>query len=132
MENCIFCKIIAGKIPSYKIWEDENYLAILTIRPQKKGHTMVIPKKHINYIFDMVDDELSQLILTSKKMAQILKKVYKPRSGKIAMLTMGMGVPHVHVHLLPLEEESDVNPTLAHDASKAELTHELEKIKARM
>lgn len=121
MVSCIFCKIVNGDIPSYKIWEDDFFLAFLNVKPFKKGHTLVIPKKHENYIFDLPNEDLTNLILACKKVAEALKKAYKPKSGKISMLTMGLGVPHIHVHLTPLDSEKDVNPNNAYLASEEEL-----------
>lgn len=122
MENCIFCKIISGKIPANKVWEDKNHLAFLNIRPIKKGHTLIIPKKHTNYVFDLRDSELSDLVLVAKKVAGVIKLVQKPKSGKVSMLTMGIGVPHVHIHLIPLDSEDDINAKNAYDASPQELS----------
>lgn len=129
MENCIFCKIIKGDIPSYKVWEDNQVLAFLTIRPHKPGHLLLIPKIHEDYFFDLDDETIKDLVIKAKPLAQALKKVYKPRSGKVSMVLMGMGVPHVHIHLIPLDKETDIDPKSAYDANHEELAKEQEKIK---
>jgi histidine triad (HIT) family protein len=129
VENCIFCKIINGNIPSYKVWEDENCLAFLTIQPIKKGHTLVIPKKHLPYIFEMEDADLSNLILVSKKVSKILKKAMQPKSGKIGVMVYGIDVPHTHVHLVPIDKPGDLSFKNQKNASSEELQKTLEVIK---
>jgi len=129
MDNCIFCKIISGKIPSYKIWEDDKALAFLTIRPHKNGHVLIIPKIHEDYFFDLDDETIKDLVVKAKPIARALKKVYKPRSGKISLVLMGMGVPHVHLHLIPLDKEDDIDPKKAFDPTPEQLTEDMNKIK---
>ncbi len=131
-ETCIFCKIINGEIPSYKIWEDESTLAFLTINPVKKGHVLLIPKIHEDYFFDLDDDNIKELAVKSKPIANAIKKAFKPRSGKVAMVLMGMGVPHVHLHLIPLDKESDINPENAYHASEEELKEVEAEMKAAL
>ncbi len=131
MEDCIFCKIIRGEIPSYKVYEDEDHLAFLTIQPINPGHTLVIPKKHISYIFDMDDKDLCQLMVVSKKVARVLKKAFSPRTGKIGVMVAGGEVPHVHIHLVPMDDESDL--TFARQRSNVpleEFEQTLKKIKS--
>ncbi len=130
MDNCIFCKIIKGNIPSYKIWEDDKALAILTINPQKKGHVLLIPKIHEDYFFDLDDEVIKDLTVKAKPIAGAIKKAFKPRSGKVAMILMGMGVPHVHLHLLPLDKETDINTENVYQASTEELEEVSLKIKS--
>lgn len=132
MDSCIFCKIIKGEIPSYKVWEDDQALAFLTLRPHTKGHLLLIPKIHEDYFFDLDDEAIKDLTIKAKPLAQALKKVYKPKSGKVGLLLMGMGVPHVHIHLIPLNSEKDINTTSAYDATKEELTEEMAKIKSSL
>lgn len=129
MDECIFCKIVKGGIPSYKIWEDDKALAFLTIRPHKNGHVLLIPKTHEDYFFDLDDETLKDLVLKAKPIAQVLKKVYQPKSGKVSLVLMGMGVPHVHLHLIPLDEETDIDPKKAFDPTPEQLTENMEKIK---
>lgn len=131
MENCIFCKIVNGAL-SYKVWEDDKALAFLTIKPHKDGHLLLVPKKHEDYFFDLDDETLKDLTLKAKPLAAALKKVYQPKTGKVSLIIMGMGVPHVHLHLIPLDEESDVNTDKAFDASPEQLAENMEKIKATL
>lgn len=110
----IFSRIVAGEIPCYKVAEDENYFAFLDISPMVKGHTLVIPKREVDYIFDLEDDELTGLHLFAKKVAVALKKAFPCQ--RIGMAVLGMEVPHTHIHLIPLQKESDMlfsNPKLS-------------------
>ena len=109
----IFSKIIQGEIPCYKIAEDENYFAFLDIRPLKKGHTLVIPKKEENYIFNLDDETLSGLILFAKKVALAIEKSIP--CLRVGVTVIGLEVPHTHIHLIPMEKEKDIyfsNPKL--------------------
>jgi histidine triad (HIT) family protein len=127
--DCIFCKIIMGQIPSFKVWEDDNFLAFLTIEPIKPGHTLVIPKKHENYLFDLDDETLKEFILASKKVATKLKEVFKPKSGKVGVIVYGFDAPHAHIHLVPMDQPGDLSFSKQHKASNQELELILEKIK---
>jgi histidine triad (HIT) family protein len=109
--STIFSKIVAGEIPCYKIAEDEQFLAFLDIQPLKPGHTLVIPKKEINYIFDIEDDELAAMMVFTKKIAKALKAVIP--CEKIGVTVIGLEVPHAHIHLIPIESISDMNFTKA-------------------
>ena len=105
--SSIFSKIIQGEIPSYKIAEDENYFAFLDIFPIAKGHTLVIPKKEIDYIFD-IDDELYQgLFLFSKRVAKAVEKVVECK--RIGITVLGLEVPHAHVHVVPINTVYDID-----------------------
>lgn len=131
MAECIFDKIVNGELPSYKVYEDEEHLAFLTIHPINPGHTLVIPKKHISYLFDMEDEDLTKLMLVSKKVANILKKAFNPRTGKIGVMVAGGEVPHVHIHLVPMDSETDLTfERQKFDVTPEEFTQVLEKIKA--
>jgi histidine triad (HIT) family protein len=103
----IFTKIIRGDIPSYKIAEDENYLAFLDINPLAKGHTLVIPKKEIDYIFDLDDDLLGGMMVFAKKVASAIDKTIECERVGIAVL--GLEVAHAHVHLIPINDIGDIN-----------------------
>jgi len=102
----IFTKIVNGEIPAYKVAENENYLAFLDIFPVAKGHTLVIPKKEVDYLFDLEDDEYSGLHLFAKQVAAGLKKAIPCK--KVGVLVLGLEVPHAHIHLIPMQNESDV------------------------
>ncbi len=100
-EDCIFCKIIKGEIPSYKVYEDEEFLGILDIFPNTKGMTLLIPKNHFDsYAFDLEDDIYARFLLTAKKLGKILDE--KLRVQRTALVMEGMGVNHVHIKLYPL------------------------------
>jgi len=103
----IFSKIIAGEIPCYKIAETENHLAFLDVFPLAKGHTLVIPKKETDYIFDIPDEEFSELQLFSKKVAKAIEKAIPCK--RIGVAVVGLEVPHAHIHLIPLNKVSDIN-----------------------
>ena len=103
----IFSRIVAGEIPCYKVAEDENYFAFLDINPMVKGHTLVIPKREVDYIFDLEDAELAGLHLFAKKVAKALKAAFPCQ--RIGMAVLGMEVPHTHIHLVPLNTEADMD-----------------------
>jgi len=103
----IFTKIVNGEIPSYKVAEDQNYLAFLDIFPLAIGHVLVIPKKETDYLFDIEDESYLGLMLFSKRVALALKKAIPCR--KVGVAVLGLEVPHAHIHLVPLNRESDIN-----------------------
>ncbi len=103
----IFSRIIAGEIPSYKIAEDENYYAFLDINPVAVGHTLVIPKREEDYIFDLNDEELAGLMVFAKRVAAAIKEAIP--CVKVGVAVLGLEVPHAHVHLIPMQKESDMN-----------------------
>jgi histidine triad (HIT) family protein len=103
----IFTKIIKGEIPCYKIAENDDYFAFLDIRPTSKGHTLVIPKIQIDYIFDLSDEQLCGLMRFSKKIAHALKKAIP--CERIGIKVIGLEVPHTHIHLIPIRVEGDMN-----------------------
>ncbi|RIH63825.1 HIT family protein [Mariniphaga sediminis] len=102
----IFTKIVAGEIPAYKVAEDENFLAFLDIFPVAKGHTLVIPKKEVDYLFDLDNELYAGLQLFAKKVASGLKNAIPCK--KVGVLVLGLEVPHAHIHLIPMQDESDV------------------------
>lgn len=103
----IFSKIVAGEIPSYKCAESEKFYAFLDINPVAKGHTLVIPRREVDYIFDMDDDELAEYQVFAKRVAAALKKAFPCR--KVAQVVLGLEVPHAHIHLIPMNSEADVD-----------------------
>ena len=103
----VFTRIINGDIPSYKVAEDENYYAFLDINPLKKGHTLVVPKKETDYIFDLDDKILSGMILFSKKVAAAIREAYP--CNRIGIAVLGLEVPHAHIHLVPMDSMNDIN-----------------------
>lgn len=109
----IFSKIIAGEIPSYKVAEDDRFYAFLDINPLVKGHTLVIPKREVDYIFDLTDEEVAAMQVFAKHVAQAISKVIPCK--KVGEAVIGLEVPHAHIHLIPMQKESDMlfsNPKL--------------------
>lgn len=103
----IFTKIAAGEIPSYKCAESDKFYAFLDISPLKEGHTLVIPRKEVDYIFDMEDDDIAAFEVFAKKVAQAIKAAFPCK--KVAQVVLGLEVPHAHIHLIPMDSEADVN-----------------------
>ncbi|MES4921273.1 HIT family protein [Hoylesella timonensis] len=103
----IFSKIAAGEIPSYKCAEDAQFYAFLDINPLKEGHTLVIPRREVDYIFDMEDEELAAFQVFTKKVAKAIKSAYPCK--KVAQVVLGLEVPHAHIHLIPMDNEGDVD-----------------------
>ena len=103
----IFSKIAAGEIPSYKCAENDKFYAFLDINPVAKGHTLVIPRREVDYIFDMDDEELAEFQLFAKQVAVALKKAFPCK--KVAQVVLGLEVPHAHSHLIPMNSEDDVD-----------------------
>ncbi len=107
MGNSIFSKIVAGEIPAYKVAENEKFLAFLDIFPLAKGHTLVIPKQEIDYIFDIEDNLLGEYSVFAKKVAKAIEKVIPCK--RVGMAVVGLEVPHVHIHLIPINNVEDIN-----------------------
>ena len=105
----IFTRIVNGQIPCYKIAENENYLAFLDINPLTKGHTLVIPKKEIDYIFDMEDNLLGGMMIFAKKVAKAID--LSVQCERVGMAVIGLEVPHAHIHLIPINKITDINFT---------------------
>ncbi len=126
----IFTKIINGEIPCYKIAEDENYFAFLDIRPLHAGHTLVVPKKETDYIFDMEDEELKGMIIFAKKIAVAIKKVIS--CERIGMTVIGLEVPHAHIHLSPINSVYDLDFRNAKSLPIEEMESIAEKIKSAL
>ena len=103
----IFSRIAAGEIPSYKCAEDEQFYAFLDINPVTRGHVLVIPRREVDYIFDMEDDELAAFQVFAKRVANALKAAFPCR--KVAQVVLGLEVPHAHIHLIPMNTEGDVD-----------------------
>lgn len=109
----IFAKIAAGEIPSYKCAENDKFYAFLDINPLVKGHTLVIPKREVDYIFDLTDEELAGMTVFAKRVAVAIKKAFP--CIKVGMAVLGLEVPHAHIHLVPMNSEKDMlfsNPKL--------------------
>jgi histidine triad (HIT) family protein len=109
----IFSKIIAGDIPCYKIAENDKFFAFLDINPLVEGHTLVVPKQEVDYLFDLSDQDLGEMQVFAKSIARAIKKVIPCR--KVGEAVLGLEVPHAHIHLIPIQRESDMifsNPKL--------------------
>lgn len=102
----VFSKIVAGEIPSYKCAESESYYAFLDINPLVKGHTLVIPKREVDYFFDLTDEELAAMQVFAKHVAVAIKKVCP--CVKVGQAVLGLEVPHAHIHLIPMQSEQDM------------------------
>lgn len=126
MEDCVFCKIIKDEKSRQVIWEDENHIAFLDINPISPGHTLLIPKKHTDYFFDLDDREYTELMLKAKEVANKLKVKLNPK--RVGVAVEGFGVPHVHVHLVPINRGHEMNPENAKPASVEELIKIADKI----
>lgn len=103
----IFSKIAAGEIPSYKVAEDDRYFAFLDINPLVKGHVLVIPKQEIDYIFDVEDKTLADMMVFAKRIAKAIERVVPCK--RIGVAVLGLEVPHAHIHLVPLNSEADIS-----------------------
>lgn len=109
----IFSRIIAGEIPCYKVAEDDKYFAFLDINPLVKGHTLVVPKQEVDYIFDLNDEDLAGMQVFAKKVALAIGKAFPCK--KVGLVVLGLEVPHAHIHLIPMQSEKDMlfsNPKL--------------------
>lgn len=103
----IFSRIIAGEIPSYKVAEDDNYYAFLDINPLTEGHTLVVPKQEVDYIFDLDDRTLAEMMIFAKRVATKIKQ--KIACKRVAIVVLGLEVAHAHIHLIPIQSENDVD-----------------------
>ena len=105
--SSIFSKIIKGEIPSYKVAENDKFYAFLDINPLQKGHTLVVPKKEIDYIFDLPDELLGDMMLFSKQVAKAIEKTTP--CNRVGVAVIGLEVPHAHIHLIPIKTMRDMN-----------------------
>ena len=126
----IFTKIIAGEIPAHKILENDKYLAFLDLHPVNPGHTLVIPKQEVDYIFDIEDELLKGLMLFAKKVARAIGKAFPCK--KVGVMVAGIEVPHAHVHLIPINSVGDLNFTRAKAVPQEELAAAAQKIRENL
>ncbi|OGX26690.1 MAG: HIT family hydrolase [Omnitrophica WOR_2 bacterium RIFCSPHIGHO2_01_FULL_48_9] len=124
----LFTRIVKGEIPCHKILENEKYLAFLDIRPINPGHTLVITKKEIDYIFDVEDELLSGLMVFAKQVAKMIQKEVPCK--KVGIMVAGLEVPHVHIHLVPIFDVHDLNFAKAQPTPPEELAKVAEKIRS--
>jgi len=107
--ECIFCKIVAGQIPSQKVFEDADTLAFLDIKPVNNGHTLVIPKIHVPYFYDLDNKNYAKLMQTVKNVSRAIEHAVKP--AKVGLLVKGFDVDHAHIHVIPLNNNADIQAT---------------------
>ncbi len=133
-ETCVFCKIVKGEIPAFKVYESEKALAFLDITPYGKGHTLIIPKKHSRWIWDMPQEEYSNFMLEIKKVAETLKKAFK--TDCVQQVIAGFGVPHTHIHLFPRTKDDGLSEIpkkpISPKPSEQEMQEIAEKIKKNL
>ncbi len=127
----IFSRILQGEIPSYKIAEDEDYFAFLDINPLAKGHTLVVPKKEVDYLFDMEDDLLAGMMVFSKKIARAIGRAVPCK--RVGMAVLGLEIAHAHIHLVPINDLGDINFNKAKlKLTPSEFNEIAEKVKAAL
>ena len=124
----IFSNIISGEIPSYKIYEDNDYFAFLDINPNALGHTLCVPKKEVDQVFDLDDDNLSGLMIFSKKVARAIKKAVVCK--RVGISVIGLEVPHVHIHLIPINTMDDMSFDSKIQLTQDQFTEIMNKIKS--
>lgn len=117
--KCIFCSIIQGDIPAYKIWEDAHFFVFLDIHPLQKGHTLLIPKNHTEEVFDLSNELYVNLFSTAQKLSKPLREAMG--SKKIGLVIEGFGVAHAHIHLIPINNPHELDPNKAYNATEEEL-----------
>jgi histidine triad (HIT) family protein len=130
MAECIFCKIVAKEIPSFLVWEDDRFMAFLDLQPVNPGHLLIIPKEHIENIFDMPDGLYEEIFNIAKALSTPLQNAMK--SGKVGMAVEGFGVPHAHLHLIPINHSGEIDSSRAKPMAAEELAAIAEKIKAEV
>lgn len=128
MADCVFCKIISGEIPSAKVWEDERFLAFLDINPINPGHTLLIPKGHEGYLFDMGEGDYLGIMEAAKRLAGPIRQATGAK--KIGVIVEGFLVPHVHLHLVPLNAGGELSFSRQRKASPEELRGMAQKVKS--
>jgi len=125
--NCIFCKIVAGEIPCQKIYEDDDFLAFLDINPVQPGHTLLLPKEHYEYVFDIPSASYTALWLKAKELAPAIQAA---RSAKrVGVFVEGFAVPHTHIHLVPINNGDELDPNAHRQAKPEELAEMAQKIR---
>ena len=117
--KCVFCEIVAGRIPGLPVWENRDFLLLLDIRPIAAGHVLLLPKKHAADIFLLPERDYVRLLSTARKIAPVLRRLTNAK--RIGLVVEGFGVPHVHMHLVPVNKAGELNPTRAKAASPARL-----------
>lgn len=127
--SSIFTKIINREIPAEIVWEDERHIAFLSINPLQTGHTLVIPKREVDYIFDLADAEYSELFIAAKKVSLLIQKTFNPK--KVAVVVEGLEVPHAHIHLVPINNPGDLDSVNMKNALPEDLAEIAARIRAQ-
>jgi len=130
MEDCIFCKIIAGGIPCAKIYEDDKVLAFLDIKPVNNGHTLIIPKEHYHWMTDTPDEIVTHAYVLAKNLMAAIKKAFN--ADYVSLTVVGNEVPHFHVHLIPRYHADNFINWPTHDYQTGEMQESLETIKKEL
>jgi histidine triad (HIT) family protein len=130
MDDCLFCKIASGQIPSTRIWEDDNLLAFLDINPIKPGHTLVIPKKHVDAVFDIEEPIYSELFKAAKRLAPLIQNATEAK--RMGVMVEGFLVRHAHVHLVPLHRCGELDFKCAKKAQPEELSRMAMRIRSTL
>lgn len=130
MNQCVFCEIIQGRAPAHRLWENENILAILTTGPINSGHSLLIPKAHIEYFFDLGEPAYLEAFQAAKRLAEPLRKATGAR--KIGLVLEGFTVPHAHLHLIPLHERDQIDPRRVRQMNLEQLAEIAEMIKGEI
>jgi histidine triad (HIT) family protein len=130
MEDCIFCRIVDGEEPAHKVWESEQVLAFLSIHPCNPGHICLIPKTHIDYIFDLKEPLYSEIFQVAKQLSEPLEQATNAR--RIGIAVEGFSVPHVHVHLVPLNNVAELDPHRHIKQNARQLAEMAEKIRDKI
>jgi len=129
-QGCSFCAIINRKVHTPKIWEDHEFLAFLDCNPVNSGHTLIIPKRHVEYVFAMEDKLYLRMFKIAKELSNPIKNAM--HSKRIGIVVEGFGVPHAHIHLVPINKGHELSPSRARTATKRELEQVAEKIKQQI
>lgn len=127
MADCIFCKIIEKEIPAHIVWEDNQFFAFLDVNPVNPGHLLIIPKEHVESVFDLPEAQYKKVFEIAKTLSTPLQNAM--RAKKIGIAVEGFGVPHAHVHLVPLHNPNELNPERATHMDEETLAPITEKIK---
>ena len=129
MDDCIFCKVVSGEIPHFKIYEDDSAVAFLDINPVNPGHTLVVSKQHHPLVWDMPDDMYGRVMAAAKKVAKRIAEVLKP--GRVGEAIEGFDVEHAHIHLIPIEEgfEKELTKPKTDKKSEEDLTAMAERLR---
>ena len=130
MEDCIFCKIVGGSEPAHKIWESDDFVAFLSIHPCNPGHTCLIPKLHVDYVFDLEEPLYSNIFQAARQLSGPIKRVTDAK--RVGIAVEGFSVRHVHLHLVPLNNVSELDPHRHTKQTEEELAEMAEKIRAEI